>query len=97
MDSGVEQEARAISVKMNELTTQVLESHKFTIAACSSDESNYQKTEFHAMDTKKRNINLETLKTEVNEDLAKILNTGNVVFEEVEKYVNISIDDVGAK
>jgi len=97
LDSGVEQEARAISIKMNDIATQVLDKHNFTKTACPIEASNYEKIKFHAMDTQKLNINLDVLKTEVSEDLAKILNTGNVAFEEVENTVNISIDDVGAK
>jgi len=84
-------------MKMNELTAQVLETQKFTQSACPTDECNYQKTEFNAMDAKNLSMNLEVLKTEANKDLAKILNTGNVAFEDAEKSVNISIDEVCAK
>jgi len=97
LNSGIEQEARAVNAEIEEKTSSILQEHNFSEVAYPKDESKY-KSDFHTMDKKVLHYKLEELKNEMTDkDLANLINVGNADFEDSQLSTNISIDDVHVK
>lgn len=98
VNSGVEQEARAINEKLNKKVSIILENNNFTNNACPIADKNIDNSDFKELNENKVQEKLSELKSELSDEkLANSLTVGNVKFEDSEHTTNISIDDICVK
>ncbi len=98
INSGVEQESRAINEKIDKKTSVIFENNNFKETACPKEGENIDNVDFKTLSKEEVQNKLNELKTEIpDKKLSNSLTVGNVKFEASEHTTNISIDDICVK
>ncbi len=98
INSGVEQESRAINEKIDKKTSVIFENNNFKETACPKEGENIDNVDFKTLTKEEVQNKLNELKTKIpDKKLSNSLTVGNVKFEASEHTTNISIDDICVK